>query len=57
MIAEQMKRVPGRRGGRPSDIGVATDNNNNTGVILPGSTEQVNIGNIRSTRLLPTRWA
>jgi putative ABC transport system permease protein len=43
-IAEAFKRVPGVVAVGRSDIGVATDNNNNTGLIPPGSTKQVNIG-------------
>jgi putative ABC transport system permease protein len=44
MIADQMKRVPGVVAVGRTDIGVATTNNNNTGLIPPGGTKQVNIG-------------
>ncbi|HST35736.1 MAG TPA: FtsX-like permease family protein, partial [Allosphingosinicella sp.] len=43
-IAEQMKRVPGITSVGRSGIGVGTDNNNNTGVQVPGQAEPVNIG-------------
>ena len=39
MIVEQMKRVPGVVAVGLTDIGVATDNNSNTGVIPPGSNQ------------------
>ena len=44
-ITLEMQRVPGVISAGRSGIGVATDNNNNTGVLLPGRTEPVNIGN------------
>jgi putative ABC transport system permease protein len=44
MIVEQMKRVPGVIAVGRTDIGVATTNNSNTGLIPPGSTKQVTIG-------------
>ena len=44
MIVEQMKRIPGVVAVGLTDIGVATDNNSNTGLIPPGSNKQVNIG-------------
>ena len=44
MIVDQMKRVPGVVAVGLTDIGVATDNKNNTGLIPPGSNKQVLIG-------------
>jgi putative ABC transport system permease protein len=44
MIVEQMKRVPGVVAVGLTDIGVATDNNSNLGLIPPGSSKQVSIG-------------
>jgi putative ABC transport system permease protein len=44
-ITEEMSHVPGVISVGRSGIGVATDNNNNTGVQLPGRSEPVNIGN------------
>jgi putative ABC transport system permease protein len=44
-IAEEMSRVPGVVSVGRSGIGVATNNNNNTGVQVPGQTRPVNIGN------------
>ena len=44
MIADQMKRVPGVVAVGRTGIGISTDNNNNTGLIPPGSNRQVNIG-------------
>jgi putative ABC transport system permease protein len=43
-ITEEMRRVPGVTSVGRSGIGVATDNNSNTGVQVPGQTEPVNIG-------------
>ena len=43
-IIDQMKRVPGVQAVGLTDIGVSTDNNNNTGLIPPGSNKQVTIG-------------
>jgi putative ABC transport system permease protein len=43
-IAEQAKRVPGVVAVGRTTIGVATDNNSNTGVMIPGRTEPVDIG-------------
>jgi putative ABC transport system permease protein len=43
-IVEQMKRVPGVQAVGLTDIGVATDNNNNAGIIVPGSNRQATIG-------------
>ena len=44
MIVDTMKRIPGVVAVGRTDIGIATDNNNNTGIIPPGRSEQVNIG-------------
>jgi putative ABC transport system permease protein len=44
MIVEQMKRLPGVVAVGRTDIGVSTDNNNNTFLIPPGSNRQVLIG-------------
>jgi putative ABC transport system permease protein len=46
-IVEQMKRVPGVVAVGRTDIGVSTDNNNNTGIIVPGTNKQVTIGQYR----------
>jgi len=43
-FVEQVKRVPGVVAAGLTDIGVNTDNNNNTGIIPPGSNQLVNIG-------------
>jgi putative ABC transport system permease protein len=43
-IVEQMKRVPGVQAVGLTEIGVATDNNNNAGIIVPGTNRQVTIG-------------
>ena len=43
-FVEQVKRVPGVVAAGLTDIGVATDNNNNSGIIPPGSSKQINIG-------------
>jgi putative ABC transport system permease protein len=40
-----MARVPGVISTGRSGIGIATQNNNNAGVILPGHTDPINIGN------------
>jgi putative ABC transport system permease protein len=64
-IVEQMKRVPGVQAVGLTDIGVATDNNNNTGVIVPGTNRQVTIGtygvdegflDAMGLKLLAGRW-
>jgi len=44
-IAEEIRRVPGVVSAGRSGIGVATQNNSNTGVQVPGQPEPVNIGN------------
>jgi putative ABC transport system permease protein len=43
-IAEQTRRVPGVQAVGRTTIGVATDNNNNTGFMVPGNPKPVNIG-------------
>ena len=43
-VAEQTKRVPGVIAVGRTGIGVATDNQNNTGVLVPGRTDPVTIG-------------
>jgi putative ABC transport system permease protein len=43
-IARQTARVPGVTATGLTTIGVATDNNNNTGVMVPGRAEPVTIG-------------
>jgi putative ABC transport system permease protein len=43
-IAERMRRIEGVKAVGLTSIGVATDNNNNTGVMLPGRTEPITIG-------------
>ncbi|WP_243455847.1 ABC transporter permease [Sphingosinicella sp. BN140058] len=43
-IVEQTRRVPGVRAVGRTTIGVATDNNNTTGVMVPGNPEPVSIG-------------
>jgi putative ABC transport system permease protein len=44
-IVREMERIPGVVSVGRSGIGIATRNNNNTGVQIPGQTEPVNIGN------------
>jgi putative ABC transport system permease protein len=43
-IVEQMKRIPGVSAVGLTDIGVATENNSNTGLIPPGGSKMVSIG-------------
>ena len=43
-IVDAFKRVPGVVAVGRTDIGITTDNNNNTGLIPPGSSKQVVIG-------------
>jgi putative ABC transport system permease protein len=45
MIAERAGRIPGVKAVGRTTIGVATDNNSNTGVMVPGRTDPVGIGN------------
>ena len=56
-IVEQMKRVPGVIAVGLTDIGVATDNSSNTGLIPPGSNKKVTSGNMASTKASSTPWA
>ena len=65
MIAERMRRIPGVTAVGRTTIGVATDNNNNTGVMVPGRTEPANIGiyqvdegffDAMGLRLIAGRW-
>jgi putative ABC transport system permease protein len=65
MIVEQMKRIPGVVAAGLTDIGVATDNQSNTGLIPPGSNKQVTIGqysvdegylDAMGVKLLAGRW-
>ncbi|MEA1014018.1 ABC transporter permease [Sphingosinicella sp. LY1275] len=44
MIAERTRRVPGVQAVGRTTIGVATDNNNNTGFMVPGRTDPITIG-------------
>jgi len=44
MIVSQMKRLPGVQSAALTDIGINTNNQNNSGIIPPGSNQQVNIG-------------
>jgi putative ABC transport system permease protein len=44
-IADQVRRVPGVDSVGLTTIGVATDNQNNTGVLVPGNPKPYNIGN------------
>jgi putative ABC transport system permease protein len=43
-IVNQMKRIPGVQSAALTDIGVNTNNQNNSGIIPPGSNQQVTIG-------------
>jgi putative ABC transport system permease protein len=64
-IVEQMKRVPGVQAVGLTDIGIATDNNNNAGILVPGSNRQATIGqygvdegflDAMGLKLLAGRW-
>jgi putative ABC transport system permease protein len=44
-IVAQTKRVPGVKAVGRTGIGISTQNNNNTGVMVPGGTEPIIIGN------------
>lgn len=46
-LAERMRRVPGVVAVGRTDIGVATMNNSNTGVLVPGRSEPVSLGRYR----------
>jgi putative ABC transport system permease protein len=65
MIAERARRVPGVEAVGRTSIGVATESNNNTGVMLPGRKEPVGIGfyqvdsgflDAMGLKLLAGRW-
>jgi len=43
-IAQEIRRVPGVVAAGRSGIGIATQNNSNTGVLMPGQPEPINIG-------------
>jgi putative ABC transport system permease protein len=45
VIADQVRRIPGVDAVGLTTIGVATDNQNNTGVMVPGGSEPLTIGN------------
>jgi putative ABC transport system permease protein len=44
MIVNRIKRVPGVVAAGLTDIGIATNNNNNSGIIPPGVNKSINIG-------------
>ena len=45
MIAQQMRKVPGVVAVGRTELGVSTANNRNTGVILPGASKAIELGN------------
>jgi len=47
MIIEQMKRIPGVTAVGLTDLGISTGNNISTGVVPPGATQTVDVGNYR----------
>jgi putative ABC transport system permease protein len=47
---ERMKRVEGVTAVGMTDIGVNTDNQNNTGIVVPGNPKEVTLGNYRVDR-------
>jgi len=64
-IVERMRRIPGVTAAGRTTIGVDTDNNNNTGVMVPGRAEPVTIGiytvdegflDAMGLRLIAGRW-
>ncbi len=64
-IIEQMKRIPGVVAVGVTDLGIATDNNVTSGVVPPGATKTVDIGNYKvdegffdamGLKLLAGRW-
>ena len=64
-LVDRMRRVPGVEAAGRTTIGVATDNNNNTGVMVPGHSEPVTIGiysvdegyfDAMGLRLVAGRW-
>ncbi|MDF7774492.1 ABC transporter permease [Sphingomonas sp. AOB5] len=44
-LVAQARRIPGVKAVGRTDIGIATPNNNNTGVMVPGQADPVSIGN------------
>jgi putative ABC transport system permease protein len=46
-LAERMKRIPGVVAVGRTDIGVATQNSSNTGVLVPGNPQSVTLGRYR----------
>ena len=65
MLVERMRRIPGVEAAALTTIGVATDNQNNTGVLVPGRPEPVLIGTYQVSegfldamglRLVAGRW-
>ena len=65
IIAERMRRIPEVQAVGRTTIGVATDNNNNTGVMVPGRADPVDMGNYQvdegyfeamGLRLVAGRW-
>ena len=64
-IVDRMKRLPGVTAAALTDIGIATDNTNNSNIILPGGNRQALIGqytvgadylNAMGLKLLAGRW-
>lgn len=49
-FVERMRRVPGVTAAGLTDIGVSTDNNNVTGLVVPGNPKEINMGNYRVDR-------
>ena len=45
MIVEQMRKVPGVVAVGRTELGVATNDNRNTGVVLPGASKTIELGN------------
>jgi len=65
IIADRMRRIPEVQAVGRTTIGVATDNNNNTGVMVPGRAEPVDMGTYQvdegyfeamGLRLVAGRW-
>lgn len=46
-FVDRMKHIDGVTGVGLTDIGIATDNNNTNGVVVPGNPKTVNLGNYR----------
>jgi len=64
-IAERMRRLPGVQAVGRTTIGVATESGNNTGIMIPGRSDPVDIGNYQvdegffdamGLRMLAGRW-